>query len=108
MLGQSRAPAAERQAEAAQPQVTEVVWSRLEALLPVGKRVGRPYGHDRRVILNALIYLMQTDCGWQHLPSDFPPWQTVYAQLTQWRTTGIWDTIWSGLDIPRPTEELQL
>ena len=95
-------------APAPPPDVTEVVWSRLEVLLPSGKRVGRPYGHDRRVVLNAIVYLMQTDCGWQHLPESFPPWQTVYAQLTQWRKTGIWDTIWSGLDRPLPTEELQL
>jgi hypothetical protein len=108
VLGQPRAPAAELQAETRQTDVTEVVWSRLEGLLPSGKRVGRPYGHDRRVVLNAIVYLMQTDCGWQHLPSRFPPWQTVYAQLTQWRKTGIWDTIWSGLDTSLPTEELQL
>jgi hypothetical protein len=97
------------QTEADQPtSVIEVVWCRLEPLLPPQRRVGHPYDYSRRLVLDAIVHVMQTDCGWRHLPSHFPPWQTVYAQLVQWRKTGIWDTIWSGLDQPHPTDELQL
>lgn len=83
--------------------VTEVVWRRLERLLPAGKRQGRPYSHERRLVLEAIVYVMQTNCGWQHLPSRFPPGQTVHTQWTRWRKSGIWDSIWSGLDQPHPT-----
>ena len=83
--------------------VIEVVWSRLEPLLPPAHRVGHPYDYARRLVLEAIVYVMQTDCGWRNLPSRFPPWQTVYSQLSQWRKTGIWDTIWSGLEQPSPT-----
>jgi len=97
------------QTEAEQPtNVTEVVWRRLEPLLPPAHRVGHPYDHSRRLVLDAIVHVMQTDCGWRHLPSSFPPWQTVYTQLVQWRKTGIWDKIWSELDKPHPTTELQL
>jgi len=87
---------------AAEPQVDviDVVWQRLEGLLPVEQRTGRPYDHDRRVILEAIVYVMQTDCGWAALPSRFPPWKTVYWQFSQWRKTGIWDQIWAGLIKP--------
>ncbi len=54
------------------------------------------------------MHVMRTDCGWQHLPDRFPPWHTVYSQLTRWRTSGIWETIWAGLDQPRPIKQLQL
>lgn len=77
-------------------------------MLPPARRTGRPYTHDRRVVLEAIVYLKQTNCGWQHLPSQFPPWQTVYSQLTRWRESGIWDKIWAGLDQPHPRTELQL
>jgi transposase len=56
----------------------------------------------------ATTHMMQTDCGWRNLPSRFPPWQTVYTQLVQWRKTGIWDKIWSALEQPQSTDELQL
>jgi len=91
------------QAQARQMDVIEVVWSRLEPLLPPAHRVGHPYDYARRLVLEAIVYVKQTDCGWRNLPSCFPPWQTVYAQLRQWRKTGIWDKIWSGLEQPYPT-----
>jgi hypothetical protein len=87
---------------------TEMVWSRLEPLLPPAERLGRPYKYERRLVLEALVYLMHRDCGWQQLPARFPPWPTVSAQLRQWRKTGIWKQIWAGLDQPRPPGELQL
>jgi len=83
--------------------VTDVVWKRLEPLLAPAHRVGHPYDYSRRLVLDAIVHVMRTDCGWRNLPSRFPPWQTVYTQLTQWRKTGIWDTIWAGLAQPHPT-----
>jgi transposase len=53
-------------------------------------------------VLEAIVHVMRTDCGWRNLPAQFPLWQTVYAQYTQWRKTGIWDTIWADLEQPKP------
>lgn len=97
-----------QQAPVQQIDVTEVVWSRLERLLPPKERTGRPYAYHRRLVLEAIVYVKQTNCGWQHLPSRFPPWQTVYSQLARWRESGIWDKIWAGLDQVPPIPELQL
>jgi hypothetical protein len=96
-------PPAAEQAATVQMDAIEVVWSRLEPLLPAARRAGHPYDHSRRLVLEAIVYVMQTDCGWQHLPSQFPPWQTVYSQLSQWRKRGIWDKIWSKVEQPSPT-----
>jgi Putative transposase of IS4/5 family (DUF4096) len=81
----------------------DVVWSRLEPLLLPAHRIGRPYDYPRRRVLNAIVYVMQTDCGWRHLPAHFPPWPTVYAQLRRWRETGIWDKVWVGLEPVQPS-----
>jgi transposase len=96
------------EAEAMPMDVIDVVWRRLEPLLPAEQRSGRPYEYERRLILEAIVYLKQSGCGWRALPSSFPPWQTVYAQLRQWRKTGIWHKIWSGLDKSRSIEQVQL
>jgi putative transposase len=80
-----------------------VVWRRLEAVLPSTGRVGRPYTNDRRTVLEAIVSVMQTGCGWRGLPDQFPPWQTVSAQLSRWKETGIWDQIWTGLSRPLPS-----
>ncbi len=84
--------------------VLDVLWRRLEVLLPPAKRKGRPYAHDRRVVLEAIVYVMQMGCPWHCLPADFPPWQTVYAQFDRWRKSGMWDRIWEGLEAPCSTD----
>ena len=84
------------------------VWRRLEPLLSTGKRSGRPYSQERRLVLEAIVHVMQTDCGWQALPSHFPHWKTVYAQYRQWRKAGIWDKIWVKPAQRCSHDELQL
>jgi hypothetical protein len=109
--GPAVAAGAEAGREAASTEATIAqVWARLEPLLPVRRRAGRQIVHDRRQILEAIVYVLQTDCGWSNIPSRYPPWKTVQAQFVVWRNTGTWDRIWQGVPPPgpRPLEELQL
>jgi len=86
------------------------VWARLEPLLPAQRRLGRQPVYHRRRILEAIVYVMRTDCGWSALPSTFPPWKTVYDLFVNWRRAGIWSEVWQGLKPPGPLpgEQLQL
>jgi transposase len=34
------------------------------------------------------LHLDRTGCAWQYLPTDFPPWQTVYSYFAAWRDNG--------------------
>ena len=97
----SQTESAETASEAASDRLS-VVWQRLEPFLPPLRRTGRPYSHDRRLVLEAIIYVMTTNCGWQHLPQHFPPWKTVYSQFADWRASGLWERIWNSA--PRSTE----
>jgi Putative transposase of IS4/5 family (DUF4096) len=76
----------------------EAVWQRLAAVLAAAPRRGRPWTHDRRKLLEAMVYVMERGCRWPDLPAHFPPWKTVHGQLARWRQAGIWDAIWLGLD----------
>lgn len=80
----------------------EVLWSRLQKQIPPRRRSGRQPVYDRRTMLEAIIYVLQTDCGWKELPDRFPPWKTVHEQFVAWRKAGIWDRIWEGLAPPGP------
>ena len=31
-----------------------------------------------------MLYLLRMECQWRFLPSEFPPWQTVYAYFAKW------------------------
>jgi transposase len=58
--------------------MTDEEWSVIAPLFPGPETRGRPRKTDLREVVNAIRYLVRTGCGWEMLPSDFPPWQTVY------------------------------
>ena len=58
--------------------MTDEEWAVIAPLFPPPKGRGRPRKTDLREVVNAIRYLVRTGCGWEMLPSDFPPWQTVY------------------------------
>ncbi len=58
--------------------LTDEEWSLIEPMMPPTRCRGRPRKTDLREVVNALRYLVRSGCGWEMLPKDFPPWQTVY------------------------------
>jgi transposase len=64
-------------------------WAVIRPLLPGRSRRGRPLAHERRVIVNAILYVNRTGCAWRYLPKDFPPWRTVYGYFAAWRDNGV-------------------
>jgi len=67
---------------------TDAEWQVLEPLIPPEKPGGRHREVNMREIVNAIFYLLRSGCSWRMLPHDFPPWQTVYYYLAQWRKDG--------------------
>ena len=72
-------------------------WDQIKSLVPApkaakGKR-GRPLEHCRRSIVNAVFYVVRSGCAWRLLPSDYPPWQTVYGYFRQWNQDWTWSFI---------------
>ena len=49
---------------------------------------GRPEAHCRRVVVDAIRYVIHNGCVWRALPADFPPWRTVYGVFQRWNGTG--------------------
>lgn len=72
---------------------TDAQWALIDPLLPdpawLDGRGGRPEGHCRRWIVDAIFYLVDNGTKWRALPADFPPWSTVYNYFASWEKTGI-------------------
>lgn len=58
-------------------------WLLIAQFFPACAR-GRPRKWEMWLILNAILYVLRTGCQWRMLPSDFPPWQTVYRYFRCW------------------------
>ena len=56
------------------------------------KRVfGRPLKHERRTIINAILYVCKTGCQWRMLPKEYPPYGTVFHYFQEWNKDGTWE-----------------
>ena len=57
---------------------------------PASKR-GNGYKHEKRTIVNAILYVVKGGIQWRLMPNDFPPWQTVYDHFSRWNKRGVWE-----------------
>jgi transposase len=73
--------------------LTDAEWRLIEPHLPPPSEQGRPRSWPWREIVNAIFYVLRSGCPWRLLPSDFPPWRTVYRWFSTWRDTGLFETI---------------
>jgi transposase len=70
---------------------SDAEWAVLAPLVPAGgpgRRGGRRPTHSRRDIVDAIRYVAHNGCVWRALPTDFPPWQTVYDYHARWSADG--------------------
>ena len=70
--------------------LTDAQWQVIVPHLPAERpgRRGRPRIWPARRIVEAILYLDRTGCAWRYLPTDYPPWQTVYGYFAAWRDDG--------------------
>jgi len=77
--------------------LTDEQWARLAPLVPAPKPGGRPAAHDRREIVDAILYVLRNGNAWRALPHDLPPWSTVYWWFRRWRLDGTWERVAASL-----------
>jgi transposase len=77
--------------------LTDPQWALLRPLLPppgnTAGQGGRPEKWPRRLVLDAIFYLIRGGIAWAQLPHDFPPAKTVYDIYRRWTKSGAWQRI---------------
>ncbi len=68
-------------------------WAYLKIRLPASRLPGRLRAHSLRDVFDAIFYVLRSGCPWRFLPSDFPPWSTVYYHFRKFRMSGLWHRI---------------
>ena len=70
----------------------ELIGDLVEPYWSPGK-MGRPIKHQRRDIVDAILYVAATGCQWRKLPKTYPHWNTVHRYHTTWSRDGTWERI---------------
>ena len=69
--------------------LTDAQWDFLLPMLPVRKKWGRP-PTDRRLVIDAILYVLKGGIAWRLLPKTYPPWKTVYHIFRAWTLDQTW------------------
>ena len=77
--------------------LTDAEWAVLAPLVPAPMAGGRPARHDRREVVDAILYVLRGGIAWRALPHDYPPWQTAYDYFRRWRLDGTWERVNAAL-----------
>jgi transposase len=71
-----------------QTALTDAEWLVIAPHLPEPCATGRPREWPMREIVNGIFYVTRVGCPWRLLPSDLPPWETIYRWFAAWRDDG--------------------
>jgi transposase len=77
--------------------LTDEQWALVAPLLPDKKTRGESRRHHRRLVVEAILYVLDNGVKWRNLPKGFPPKSTVYDYFAQWRDDGTWQRVHDAL-----------
>lgn len=75
--------------------LSDAQWALIEPLLPVTNPHlgGRPPKHERRLVIDTILYVLVSGCAWRLVPHDLVPWSTAYDWFCAWRADGTWQRV---------------
>ena len=73
--------------------LTDAEWRLIGGMFPAPAATGRPRAWPLREIVSAIFYVLRGGIAWRLLPTDFPPWPTVYRWFCRLGDDGTWERI---------------
>ena len=79
-------------------EVSDEQWELLKDVLPARKKRGRKPA-DTRMVLNGMLWILNTGAPWRDLPERYCPWRTVYDRFNLWSKEGTLDRVLVALQL---------
>src|ERR1019366_287038 len=77
--------------------LTDEQWARLEPLLPVPTRSGRPSEWTKRQLIDGIRWRVRVGAPWRDVPDCYGSWRAVYALFRRRQRAGAWAQIVTAL-----------
>lgn len=78
--------------------LTDEQWEKIEILFKYKDSRGKHMQiHEKRQLINAVLYINKTGCQWRMLPNDLPKYATVSSFYHRAIRSGLWNKVLSLL-----------
>lgn len=77
--------------------LTDNQWNHIKELFETRNQRGRPTEINLRLVVNGILFILISGCGWRYLPKEYPNWQSVYYHFRKWKKSGQWKVIYGIL-----------
>ncbi|GFN45119.1 transposase [Candidatus Regiella insecticola] len=88
--------------------ISDHVWSLLEAHLPGRKGTWGGIARDNRQFINAVFWILRTGAPWRDLPPDYGGWKNTHRRFCRWRDKGLWESLLEALIVEPDFEWLMI
>ena len=72
-------------------------WRRIKDLLPSKKGDLGRHGEDKRLFVNAVLWVLRSGARWSDLPERYGNWKTVHKRFTRWAENGVWERVFESM-----------
>ena len=90
----------ERKREPTIWRIDDVLWAKIEPLLPPPGPKKSPAGRPRvsdRIALDGILYVLRSGCPWKHVPKEFSSGSTCHLRFSTWVKEGVFAKLWAVL-----------
>ncbi len=77
--------------------VTDDEWAFIAPYLTLMKEEAPQREYSLREVFNGLRWIVRAGAPWRFLPTDLPPWYTVYQQSQRWIRAGVFEAMVNDL-----------
>ena len=73
-------------------QLADEEWDLISDVFPPQRKTGRPQ-RSRRVIMDGILWILQTGSPWRDLPEEYGAWQSAWRLFDRWSGNGVLEMI---------------
>ncbi|MBB4232681.1 transposase [Rhizobium mongolense] len=72
-------------------------WERISHHTIGDERTRGSSGHDNRMFVEAVLWIVRSGSRWRDLPEVFGAWNSVYRRFSRWSEKGVWWRVFAAM-----------
>ena len=77
--------------------LSDAQWSRISQHIIGDERTRGSSGHNNRMFVEGVLWIVRTGAPWRDLPEVFGSWNSAFRRFSRWSAKGVWYRIFAAM-----------